>query len=120
QPLTEAPGPEPLSAASLAVENLKRATLMVAGMGAMAYMQGLEKEQELMARAADMAGLVYFAESGLLRAERLAGTRNGAAAALLARLYAFRAVDRARDLGTEALRRIPRGKEALPRLQSYL
>lgn len=120
QPLTEAPGPEALSAASLAVENLKRATLMVAGMGAMAYMQGLEKEQELMARAADMAGLVYFAESGLLRAERLAGTRNGAAAALLARLYAFRAVDRARDLGTEALRRIPRGKEALPRLQSYL
>jgi hypothetical protein len=73
-----------------------------------------------MARAADMAGLVYFAESALLRAERLAGTRRAEAATLLAQLYAFRAVDRARDLGTEALRRIPRGKEALPRLQAYL
>ena len=85
QPATEADGPAALADANLAVENLKRATLMVAGMGAMAYMQGLEKEQELMARAADMAGLVYFAESGLLRAERLEGTRNGAAAALFAR-----------------------------------
>ncbi len=120
QPVTTAEGPEELADANLAVANLKRATLMVAGMGAMAYMQGLEKEQELMARVSDMVGLAYFAESALLRAERLQGTRKAGVAALLARLYAFRAVDRARDLGTEALRRIPRGKEALPRLQAYL
>src|SRR5690554_355731 len=84
EPLTEAEGPDTLAAANLAVANLKRATLMVAGMGAMAYMQGLEKEQELMARAADMVGLVYFAESALLRAERLVDTRRADAAALLA------------------------------------
>jgi hypothetical protein len=119
-PATAAQGPEALADANLALANLKLATLMVAGMGAMAYMQGLEKEQELMARVADMVGLVYFAESALLRAERLQGGRTAASATLLARLYAFRAVDRARDLGTEALRRIPRGREALPRLQAYL
>jgi len=120
EPLTEAEGPEALAAANLALANLKQATLMVAGMGAMAYMQALEKEQELMARVADMVGLVYFAESALLRAERLVGSRKEGAAALLAKLYTFKAVDRARDLGTEALRRIPRGKGALPRLQAYL
>ena len=120
KPATEAHGPEVLADANLALANLKLATLMVAGMGAMAYMQGLEQEQELMARVADMVGLVYLAESGLLRAERLAAGARGAVAATLARLYAFGAVDRARDLGVEALRRIPRGKEAMPRLQAYL
>lgn len=120
EPATEVPGPEALTDANLALANLKLATLMVAGMGAMAYMQGLEQEQELMARVADMVGLAYFAESALLRAERLQGTRGADTAALLARIYAFNAVDRARDLGVQALRRIPRGKEATPRLQAYL
>ena len=120
RPVTEAAGPAELADANLALANLKRATLMVAGMGAMAYMQGLEEQQELMARVADMVGLVYLAESGLLRAERLVGERPGATAALLARLYAFRAVDRARELAVEALRRIPRGAEAMPRLHAYL
>lgn len=119
-PLTVAEGPAALADANLALANLKLATLMVAGMGAMAYMQGLEKEQELMARVADMVGLVYFAESALLRAERLQAGRTAATAALLARLYTFGAVDRARELATEALRRIPRGPEALPRLGAYL
>jgi len=120
KPVTEADGPDALADANLALANLKLATLMVAGMGAMAYMQGLEKEQELMARVADMVGLAYFAESALLRAERLQGARSAETATLLARIYAFAAVDRARDLGVEALRRIPRGKEAMPRLQAYL
>src|SRR5690606_21481682 len=120
RPVTEAEGPAELADANLALANLKRATLMVAGMGAMAYMQGLEEQQELMARVADMVGLVYLAEGGRLRAERLVGERPGAPAARLARLYAFRAVDRARELAVEALRRIPRGAEAMPRLHAYL
>ena len=41
-------------------------------------------------------------------------------AALLARLYTLQALDRARQLGVEALRRIPRGAEALPRFERYL
>lgn len=122
-PLTELPEEfeleGDLAAATLLLENLKRGTLMVAGMGAMAYMQALEKEQELMARVADMVGLVYFSESALLRAERLTGAR-GEAATLLARLYTLEAVDRARALGLEALRRIPRGSEATERLAAYL
>ncbi|HET9027280.1 MAG TPA: acyl-CoA dehydrogenase family protein [Trueperaceae bacterium] len=119
-PVTSVAATGVLADAELALANLKLGTLMVAGMGAMAYMQGLAREQELLARVADMVGLTYLAESGLLRAERLAGAGSGEAAAVMARLYAFAAVDRARDLGTEALRRIPRGNEAMPRFQAYL
>ncbi len=103
-----------------ALAGLKLATLQVAGMGAMAYQQGIEQEQELMARVADMCGLVYLAESGLLRARQLEGRKDAEVAALLARLYTLQALDRARQLGVEALRRIPRGAEALPRFERYL
>src|SRR5690606_11818004 len=75
---------------------------------------------ELMARLADMVGLVYLAESGLLRAVRLADHPDGEVAASAAGLYLFQAVDRVRELGREALRRIPRGSEALPRFENYL
>lgn len=119
-PVTAVEAHEALADAELAVANLKRGTLLVAGMGAMAYMQTLEREQELLARVADMVGLTYLAESALLRAERLQGSGTGGVATAAARLYAFSAVDRARDLGAEALRRIPRGLEAMPRFQAYL
>jgi len=45
---------------------------------------------------------------------------GGETAALLARHYAFAAVDRARSLATEGLRRIPDGAEARARLATYL
>jgi len=120
EPVAEADAPEALADAVVAVENLKRATLLVAGMGAMAYAQKLEHEQELMGHAADLVGLVYLADSALLRAERLQDGEAGERAALLARLYALAAVDRARPLAAEALRRIPGGGQAQGRASAYL
>ncbi len=120
EPVAEVDAPEALADAVVAVENLKRATLLVAGMGAMAYAQKLEHEQELMGHAADMVGLVYLADSALLRAERLLGGEAGERAALLARLYALAAVDRARPLAAEALRRIPGGAQAQGSAANYL
>ena len=119
-PVTDIDAPEALKPAYLAVENMKKAVLLVAGLGAQAYMQDIEKEQEVMARAADMIALVYLAESALLRAERLAGTGRGEVAAKLAKLYTFDAVDRAKVYGTEALRRIPNGSKLLDKLDAYL
>ncbi|HLU81880.1 MAG TPA: hypothetical protein VKZ43_00635, partial [Trueperaceae bacterium] len=119
-PLAEVAAPAQLAAAWLAVENLKLATLQVSAMGTMAYMQGLEKEQELIARVADMIGHVYLAESALLRAATLLGTKQEQVAVAMAALYAFSAVDRARPLAAEALRRIPRGPEGMGRLNAYL
>lgn len=121
KPVTEVDAPETLRAAFLAVENMKQATLLVAGLGAMAYAQDLEQEQEVMARASDMVMAIYLAESALLRAERLEHTAKADIAALLARLFSFEALDRVRDFGTEALRRIP-GKAAnnINKLNIYL
>lgn len=119
-PVPPVAAPEPLRAAVAAVEGVKRAAILVAGAGAMSYMQGLEEEQEIMARAADVVALSYLAESALLRAERLLADRRADAAALLARIYAFEAVDRARALASEALRRIPNGKQHGAALATYL
>ncbi len=119
-PVTDIEAPDELQDAFLAVENMKKAVLLVAGLGAMAYMQALEKEQEIMARAADMIAAVYLSESALLRAERLLSTSKGAKAAKLARLYTFGAVDEARAWGLEALRRIPGGGKHMGKLHAYL
>jgi alkylation response protein AidB-like acyl-CoA dehydrogenase len=118
--LEDIDAPTELKDAFLAVENMKRATLMVAGLGAMAYMQDVEKEQEVMARVADMMTTIYLAESALLRAEKMSGHRHVERAALLAKLYTFEGVDHVRQLGTEALRRIPKGNAMIGKLQSYL
>ncbi len=120
EPVTDLDAPDELKKAYLAVENVKRATLLVAGLGAMGYAQELEKEQEVMARVADMVAAAYLAESALLRAERLLGTPKGERAARLSRLYTFEAVDRARGYATEALRRIPNGRSMLGKLNAYL
>src|SRR5690554_6946901 len=108
--------PEELAAASGAVENIKQAALLVAGSAAMAWMQNVEAEQEVMARVADIVALAYLGESALLRAE----ARGDDASALLARLYAFSAVDRARLLAVEALRRIPNDAKQMARLDTFL
>jgi len=108
--------PAELQQADVAVQALKQAILVVAGAGAMAWMQKIEEEQEVMARVADMVALAYLAESALLRAAR--GT--AAHAASLARLYAFAAVDRAQLLAAEALRRIPGGVAQQTLVADYL
>ena len=120
QVVTEVDAPAELNEAYLAVENMKKAVLLVAGAGAMAYMQNIEKEQEVMARVADMIADVYLAESALLRAERMLGDAKGEKAARLAKIYTFAAVDKLRVWGTEALRRIPNGATMMDTLNAYL
>lgn len=120
EPVSDIDVPAELKDAYLAVENMKKAVLLVAGSSAMAYRQDIEKEQEVMARAADMIAAVYLSESALLRAERTLGSGKGEKAARLAKLYTFDAVDRARNYGTEALRRVPNGGAMIGKLNAYL
>lgn len=108
---------EQFQPAAAAVENLKKAVLAVAGSAAMAFMQEAEKEQEVLARVADMVSLVYLSESALLRAQQDGAP---AAAGKLARLYSLSACDQARQLALEALRRIPGGREHSGLLEAYL
>ena len=103
--------------ADAAVADLKQATLVVAGAAVMAWMQEVEQEQEVMARVADMIALAHLAESALLRARADNAPQPAGA---LARLYAFAAVDRARQLAGEALRRIPSGSAHVAKVAAYL
>ncbi|HEX7002819.1 MAG TPA: acyl-CoA dehydrogenase family protein [Trueperaceae bacterium] len=121
-PAPDVPGE--LADAALAVEGMKRAALLVATAAALTYGEKLEGQQEVLARAADMVALTYLAESGLLRAERLLhsapGVERSRRSVLLARAYAFSAVDRARILAAEALRRIPGGVDHRQALAAHL
>ncbi|MEX2541165.1 MAG: acyl-CoA dehydrogenase family protein [Trueperaceae bacterium] len=112
--------PPELAQAVVAIEGMKRAALLLATAAALHYREQLEAEQELLARVADLAAIIYLAESALLRAERLLTSESAETAKLLAELYAFSGVDRARLLASDGLRRVPEGPEHLERLRQHL
>ncbi len=89
-----------------AIRQAKKAILMTAGAAVQKFMQGLEKEQEIMMNIADMLLEVYTAESALLRTEKLVGVRGEAAAALyvdLAKTYLSDALERVNLSGKHAI-----------------
>jgi len=118
--ITDIEAPEELKQAIIANENLKKAILLTAGAAAMGFMQSVEREQEVMARVADMIAAVYLSESAILRAQKLLDDPRADKAVRLANLFTFDAIDRSRVFGNEALRRIPNGKALLPKFNSYL
>jgi alkylation response protein AidB-like acyl-CoA dehydrogenase len=97
-----------------ALLNLKKATLMVAGSAVQKFMMTLAKEQEILMNIADMASLVYIAESALLRAEKLASIHSEAEVALqidMARVYLHESLDKAYIQGKEAINSFAEGDE---------
>lgn len=97
-----------------ALQNLKKATLMVAGSAVQKFMMTLAKEQEVLMNIADMASLVYITESALLRAEKLVSQSSEEAVALqidMARVYLHEALDKAYMQGKEAINSFAEGDE---------
>lgn len=97
-----------------ALQNLKKATLMVAGSAVQKFMMTLAKEQEILMNIADMASLAYIAESALLRAEKLVAKQSEAEASLqidMARIYLHEALDKAYIQGKEAINSFAEGDE---------
>lgn len=97
-----------------ALQNLKKATLMVAGAAVQKFMMTLAKEQEVLMNIADMASLVYITESALLRAEKLVSQSSEEAMALqidMARVYLHEALDKAYMQGKEAINSFAEGDE---------
>lgn len=88
-----------------ALANLKRAALMVAGVGAQKYATHPEAEQEFLLAVADLAVLTFAWESALLRARQVADTGVGDADAAkdLVRLFGEHACDQAEILTRRAL-----------------
>jgi alkylation response protein AidB-like acyl-CoA dehydrogenase len=96
------------------IQNLKKATLMVAGSAVQKLMMSLSKEQEILMNIADMAGYVYVAESAMLRTEKLVslkGEETCAGQLNMMRVYFVEAVDAVAKAGKEALWAFAEGDE---------
>jgi alkylation response protein AidB-like acyl-CoA dehydrogenase len=96
------------------IQNLKKATLMVAGSAVQKLMMSLSKEQEILMNIADMAGYVYVAESAMLRTEKLVSLKGEEACAgqlNMMRVYFVEAVDAVAKAGKEALWAFAEGDE---------
>ena len=84
--MPEEPGSEPLEQEKYLVRNAKKVALMIAGLGAQKFGKGLNDEQEILAKLADVVSLAYAMESAVLRTEKSIG-RNGAEKSNLKLLY---------------------------------
>ncbi len=95
-----------LGAEKRAVENAKKALLMVAGAAAQHYSTKLDKEQEVMMCLADMLIEVFACESTVLRTEKMMLERGEEACsdqADLCRVYLDGAISRIADSGRTAI-----------------
>jgi alkylation response protein AidB-like acyl-CoA dehydrogenase len=96
------------------IANLKKSILMVAGAAAQKLMAKLEYEQEILMNIADMAIEVFHAESGMLRAIKIAETKGEPAAAIplaIAKTYLHDAADRINKSGKDAINAFAEGDE---------
>jgi alkylation response protein AidB-like acyl-CoA dehydrogenase len=95
-----------LAAEKKTIKNFKKALLMIAGAAAQKYMDKLAYEQEIVMNLADIAILIYIAESTLLRAEKLKNIKGEEAAkqALeIAKIYLNDAADKVNIAGKNAI-----------------
>lgn len=95
-----------------AIENFKKAGLMVAGAAVQKYMDKIDREQMLMMNMADMLIELYNAESVLLRVDKLVqkdGEAANAVAIDMAKIYINNAADIINRAGKEAINAFAEG-----------
>lgn len=98
----------------LALQNLKKAILMVAGRAVQVYQDKLNDQQEILMNIADMLIVVYAAESTILRTEKLVsmrGEENCKIQIQMAKLYLYSATDKLNSAGREAIASFASGDE---------
>lgn len=89
-----------------ALQNAKKAFLLVAGSAVQKLMMGLEKEQELLMNCSDMMADILNMESGMLRAEKLVNLHGQESSQIyvdMVKCYFFDAMDRINIAGKSAL-----------------
>ncbi|MCB9202870.1 MAG: acyl-CoA dehydrogenase family protein [Flavobacteriales bacterium] len=90
----------------LILANLKKIFLMIAGKAVQKFGMELEKQQELLLNASDVAIEVFIAESGILRAEKIAnekGKENAEIEIAIAKLKLYKAVEKINAKAKEAI-----------------
>jgi hypothetical protein len=105
---------DPLAAERHALQQGKKAILMVAGAAVQKYMQNLEKEQEIVMCIADMLIDMYAAESMVLRTVRLIEEQGEDAASLyvdMTQSFMTDAFERMFGMGKRALAAFAEGDE---------
>lgn len=96
------------------LKGFKKAVLMVAGSAVQKLMMQLSKEQEVLMNIADMAIMVYIAESTLLRVEKLAQSKGEEAAGVqieIMKTFFYDAADKISKSGKDALNTFGEGDE---------
>ncbi|NOT75242.1 MAG: acyl-CoA dehydrogenase [Cyclobacteriaceae bacterium] len=97
-----------------ALNNLKKAGLMVSGAAVQKFMMKLSEEQEVLMNLADMLIEGYVAESVLLRVEKQIGVRGEKACAMekeMAIIYLHGAIEKAASAGKQAIYAFAEGDE---------
>lgn len=97
-----------------ALNNLKKAGLMVSGAAVQKFMMKLSDEQEILMNLADMLIEGYVAESVLLRVEKLISIRGEKACAIqkdMAMIYLHHAMETASNAGKQAIYGFAEGDE---------
>lgn len=105
----------PLANEFVAVENFKKAILMVAGSAVQKLMTSLGKEEEVVMNIADMAMYTYLAESLLLRVQKIINTSGEDAAKLqlaIAQTYIYDVADLIAKAAKDAINSFADGDEA--------
>ncbi len=106
--------PEGILAKELkAIDNAKKAILMIAGSAVQKFMQKLADEQEIIMNITDMLIDVYVSESAILRTQKLALRDEQAAAPFIdmTRIYVSDALERINNFGKHALAAFAEGDE---------
>lgn len=96
------------------LKKLKKVFLMVAGKAAQTFQDKIEEEQEIMMNLADIMIEIYAAESGVLRAEKLAitqGEESSRHQIAMAKVYLFDVVDKVNHSAKEAIAGFVAGDE---------
>jgi len=97
---------ELLSEEKAMIEKLKKVFLMIAGKAVQTYGADLESHQQLILSAAEVMIEVYMAESGILKAEKVAKLTSKEAAEgqiAMAKLNLFNAIEKINTAGKEAI-----------------
>ncbi len=77
---------EALARETQSIENLKKVFLMISGTAAQKYGEKIIREQEILARMADMVCEIFGAESALLRAQKIMAAKGEEKAALAVKM----------------------------------
>ncbi len=98
------------------VENAKKVTLFLSGVGVQKFMEKLENEQELLAMAADLLALTFVMESMLLRTLKQAERGGEASAQLMGKMvtvFFHDAMEQIATIGKTGLAAIEEGDNLL-------